>query len=329
MKMKNFLDFLKNFSKGDMLILSHHNSDPDAVCSSIALKEAITKFNPHIAIKLGAAKSVSKFSKGILEEFSTDVVINPSLDVDLLVLIDTATLQQIAPLDKEINKSDTKKIVIDHHAQHKDTKDIADFYIVKEASSTAEIVYHIIKKMELEITDRVGLAVLLGILADTAHLKFATPKTLQTINEILEDTGVDYNKALGLLEVPEDLSQRIAHLKAAQRMELYRVMDWIIITSEVSAFGASAARALTLLGADCAFVGSVNKDEVHISARATTNFIRETRMHLGKDIMPQIGGFIKGSGGGHKAAAGAEGKGEDITKALAECVRLVQEFLHV
>ncbi|MBI5253478.1 MAG: hypothetical protein HY930_03660 [Euryarchaeota archaeon] len=182
--------------------------------------------------------------------------------------------------------------------------------------------------MKLKISGRIGFALLIGILADSAHLKFATKKTIKMVSEILEKTNADYERALSLLEVSEDFSKKIAHLKAAQRMELYRVMDFVLVTSEVSSFGASAARALALLGADCAFVGSVKKNEVQISARASSNFIKKTGINLGRDIMPKIGEFINGGGGGHTGAAGAKGRGNSISRALSECIRLVQEFLH-
>ncbi|MFH1774455.1 MAG: DHHA1 domain-containing protein [Methanobacteriota archaeon] len=111
-------------------------------------------------------------------------------------------------------------------------------------------------------------------------------------------------------------------------MELYRVMDFVLVTSEVNSFGASAARALVLLGAACAFVGSVRKNEIQISARASSNFIKKTGIGLGRDITPKIGEFINGSGGGHAGAAGAKGRGNSVSKALAECIKLVQKFLH-
>lgn len=326
--MQAFLSYLKNFS-GRVLILSHQNSDLDAICSSIALKEALSVLNPRLIITIGAAVSACKSARQVLKEFSEEVAVNPKLDAGLVILVDTATLQQIAPLDTEIKKHPGKIAVIDHHAPHPDTRDIADFYSVDEkASSSSEIVYTILKKMKIKISGRAAFALLIGILADSAHLKFATRKTIKIVDEILERTNADYERAAALLEVSEDVSKKIAHLKAAQRMELYRVMDFVLVTSEVSSFEASAARALVLLGADCVFVASMKKGEMQISARASQNFIRETGINLGRDIMPRVGELINGGGGGHVAAAGAKGRGSSISKALAGCIKLVQEFLH-
>ncbi len=323
--MQPFLEHLKNF-RGRALILTHQNADCDAIGSAVALKKAMQSFSPRASVAIGAAQGVSKAARRILEELGESVEINPPLDAELLILVDTATLRLLAPLDAELKRSSAKKAVIDHHALNEELHSVADFLIVKDASSTAEVVYELVKKMGT-VSDEIALSLLAGIIADTGHLKFATPATLQTVNEILAVKKASYEKALSLLEIPEDVSQKIAHLKAAQRMELFRVMDYVIVTSQVSAFEASAARALVMLGADVAFVGSENKSEIRISARAGEGFLRETNLHLGRDVMPKICGLIAGSGGGHAGAAGAKGKG-DLAKALAECVRILQEQVH-
>lgn len=325
--MHDFVEFIKDF-KGKALILSHQNADADAVASSIALFEGLKGLNDKIQVELGAPRSVSKIGNQILESFGKGIEIDPDINAGLLILIDVSTLNQLAPLDIAINAADAKKAVIDHHAPHDDTKGMADFYIVDEdASSCAELIYRLLKEGELDVDEEIGKAILIGIIADTAHLKFASQDTLKVVNEILEKTGVTYDDVLTLLEMPEDISQKIAHLKAAQRLELYRVVDWVIVTSHVSAFGASAARALLSLGADIAFVASDTKDGIQVSSRATPEFLKKTGLHLGKDIMPKVGEMMSGSGGGHAGAAGAKGGG-GVGEVLTECVKLVRDHLH-
>jgi nanoRNase/pAp phosphatase (c-di-AMP/oligoRNAs hydrolase) len=322
--MIDFIRYLGGLS-GKAVVLSHQNADPDAVASSIVLKEAIASFNPSLEVELAAAGGISKISKRIAEKFGEEFSIKPSLDVDVAILLDTSTLAQLHPISEEIKKA-SKIAVIDHHAPHEDTRRIADFYIVEEASSTAEIIYRLIAKMGVEMDGRMGLALLAGIIADTAHLRFATSKTIEVVGEIIK-TGADYVEAIELLEIPEDVSQKISHLKAAQRMEITKVNDWVLAISHVSAFEASAATALVHLGADCTFVGSEGKEGIQISARASPNFIKESGVHLGRDVMKKIGEFINGSGGGHAGAAGAKGKDQDLKKALEECLRVLQEAL--
>lgn len=305
-------NFLKGL-RGRVLILSHYNTDVDGVCSSIAFKEAVHSLNPGLKITLGTVGSFSR------------LVVNPSIDADFIVLMDTSTMQQLAPLDADIREHPAKKAVIDHHNPHKDTKKVADFYFVdKSATSTSEVVYKLLCDMGVKISRRMGYAVLLGILADSAHLKFASSKTMKMLSEIL-DKNVDYGRAVSLLEVTENTSRRLAHLKAAQRMKVYKAEKFVIATSKVGSFGSSAASALVVLGADCAFVASGDK-EVQISARAHPKFL-ESGMSLGKDVMLGVGKLMGGAGGGHDAAAGAAGKKLTPDEALDECVKVVESFL--
>jgi phosphoesterase RecJ-like protein len=320
----NLFDCVKGAS-GPILILSHQNADLDAVCSSIALKDAFGVLNPNAEILIGVPNSISKNAKRIIEK--SEAVINPSLDVELLVILDSSTLEQISPLDGDIKKA--KKIaVIDHHAPHEDTENVSDFYLVDDgASSTAEVIYELIEEAGIEITERSRLAILTGILADSARLRLATAKTIKIFSRLL-DSGVDYQKALELVESPEDdVSQKIACLKAARRMEIHKTGEWILVTTKVSSFEARAANCIISTGADCVFVGSSAKGEIQISARARQNFLKETGISLGRDIMPHVGEFAGGSGGGHREAAGVKSKNGDIDAALDECIRVAEEFI--
>lgn len=320
----SFLDTLPE----RILIISHSNPDLDAICSSIALKEAIRLLHPSSVVVLGTPVKFSTYIYNILREFSEKLAVKPAMDVDAVILVDTSTLQQVAPLDSEIKKYKKKKAVIDHHTPHKSTEKIADIYIVDDtASSTSELLYGLIRGAGLKINSKIGEALLLGILSDSSRLRFASPDTIKIVSEILDAPGVDYRRVQSLLEVPEDISRKIAHLKSASRMKLHRVGDFLVVTTEVGSFNSSVAKALITLGADCAFVGTKKKDEVQISARADEKFIRKTGLNLGRDIMREVGQSIDGEGGGHAGAAGAMGKSTNLSETLKYCVRLVKEFL--
>ncbi|MFQ5887296.1 MAG: bifunctional oligoribonuclease/PAP phosphatase NrnA [Candidatus Hydrothermarchaeales archaeon] len=325
--MQDFIKYIKNF-EGKALILSHQNADADAVSASIALFRGINKLTDKIQLDLGASNSVSRVGNQILKKFGENIIIDPGLDVDLIIIIDTSNLNQLAPLDIPLTRSTARKVVIDHHAMHEDTQNIAYFYIVDEsASSCSELIYTFFKESGIEVDIEIGELILLGIIADTAHLKFASHKTLQIVNEILALEGFNYNKVLNILQMPEDTSRRIAHLKAAQRMDIHRIQGWVIVTSHVSSYNSSAAHSLLSLGADIAFVASVDKEGVQVSSRATPYFLNKTGIHLGRDIMPKIGEVINGGGGGHAGAAGAKGEGSDVNEILKECVGVVKEQL--
>jgi len=311
---------------GRVLFLLHHNADHDAVCSAAALKRGLSRVNPGAEVRIGAAKGVSRDGRKVAGAMGEEIAVDPELDADLVVLLDTSTLGQLEQLGERLGSCGAKIAVIDHHARHRETEEIADYYIVDErASSTAEIVHGLLIEAGVEPDAEIASALLLGILADTGHLRLARPETVHVVSELLKTPDVDYDLLESLLEVEEDPSRKLAHLKAGQRAEIERVGEWIIATSVVGSFGASAARALVMLGADAAFVGTSSSTGLQVSSRASKRFLEGTGIHLGKDIMPSVGESIGGSGGGHAGAAGAAGKGEGLDEALVRCVELVRE----
>jgi nanoRNase/pAp phosphatase (c-di-AMP/oligoRNAs hydrolase) len=123
-----------------------------------------------------------------------------------------------------------------------------------------------------------------------------------------------------------DSSERLARVKACRRAKIVKMNNWIIAFSHVSAFQASAARALVDLGAHAAAVAGEREDKVEISFRCTREFVKEAGIHLGKDIAKPVGELLQGMGGGHAAAAGANGVGK-VETGLKYCLRLFKEKL--
>jgi nanoRNase/pAp phosphatase (c-di-AMP/oligoRNAs hydrolase) len=121
-----------------------------------------------------------------------------------------------------------------------------------------------------------------------------------------------------------DSSERVARLKASKRIKLIRVNDWLLAFSNVSAYQASAARALISVGAHVAVVAGQKEEKLQISLRATQDFHEKTRVHLGRDIAKPLGEYLHGMGGGHAVSAGVNGEGE-VEASLKRCARLLRE----
>ncbi|MCE8423536.1 MAG: hypothetical protein J5U16_06345, partial [Candidatus Methanoperedens sp.] len=134
--------------------------------------------------------------------------------------------------------------------------------------------------------------------------------------------SIEYSEVMDVLSsLPQEVSMRIAFLKAAQRIAIERLDDWIIVTSQVSSFGGAAATNLIQIGADVAFVASKDGDLVKVSARARKYAIN-AGVNLAK-LMEEISAQFKGTGGGHEGAAGMDvyGDADDI---LLRCVEYVK-----
>src|SRR5512135_2319002 len=125
-----------------VLLLCHQNSDPDALCSAYAFQGLIKHFVPQVVVEIGAGQGISKLSKHMLQSTTITVNAKPSVEsADVLILLDTNTVQQLGESAEIVSKSSAPIIVIDHHAPHPETLQKARLCIANEnASSTCEVV---------------------------------------------------------------------------------------------------------------------------------------------------------------------------------------------
>ncbi|MEM3055586.1 MAG: DHH family phosphoesterase [Candidatus Bathyarchaeia archaeon] len=308
-----------------IVLLCHHNADPDAVCSAHALSKLIQRHRPQAKVEIGAAQGISRLTKHILKHLPVKVETKPNIEkADLIILLDTNTIQQLDNLAEKVKTSKAPIVVVDHHAAHPETEKIAKLCITDEnASSTCDIIYRFYKQANTKIEENEAKVLFLGIAFDTRHFVLANSSTLKTIAELI-DTGVNAQEALSLLSVPMDFSERVARLKACRRVKLFKIGEWIIALSHVSAYQASAARAIIDLGAHVAAVAGQKNENLEISLRCTKEFHEITGIHLGKDIAKPLGEYLQGMGGGHATAAGVNGIGE-IEVGLKRCLKLLKE----
>ena len=288
----------------NILYLCHRNADADALGSAFALKEAIGG-------TIGVVDGCDRVASQIANQLKIEYVLEPKGEYDLVVVVDTSTPGQLNgfPLGPYA--------VIDHHATSA-LNENAVFFLHRNRSSTAEIVLEVLKKMGAPIMRRTAFALLAGIVTDTGNFRHATSDSFKAVAELMDHSGINYNEVIDLLSsVPQDVSMRIAFLKAAQRCVIERVDEWIIVSSNVNSFGGAAASSLVSIGADVAFVGAKRDDVVKVSARARRE-IQSAGINLAQ-LMEDISAKYKGTGGGHEGAAGMDASGEtDVI--LSACV---------
>jgi phosphoesterase RecJ-like protein len=329
MTIRNILQILEETHPNFVLLLCHQNADPDALCSAYAFQGLLKLLVPGLVVEIGTGQGISKLSKHILQHTPITVNTKPSVEsADIVILLDTNTVQQLGELAEAVEKSPAPLIVVDHHAPHPDTMNKAKLSITNEdASSTCEVVYNFYNQLNLKPNVDEAKALFLGIAFDTRHFALANASTLKTIAELC-DLGVNPQETLALLMLPMEYSERVARMKACRRAKLVKIGNWMIALSNVSAFEASAARALVDLGAHAAAVAGKRDEAVEISFRCTREFTKGTGVHLGKDIAKPLGEQLHGMGGGHAAAAGANGTGE-VDVALKLCLKLFREKLAI
>lgn len=300
----------------NVLVLTHLNADPDAIGSAIAVAEFLR--SKGVKAMVGCPQGINALARNLVKRLKYKVDMEPDLDsYNTVIIVDTSSPSQVAPLD--IAKFGGNLHVIDHHSSDPELTTLCKSKCYNEkASSTSEIVYSLLNEEKYEIRKNVALALLGGIITDTGHLQFAKPETFRAVARLVEITKLDYAEILSQIAIPTEPSKKIAQLKAASRLEIERIDGWIIVLTYVSSFEASAARSLIKIGADAAFVCSKDQSNVRVCARASNRFVKEADVNFGRDVVPIIAEVIKGSGGGHIAAASVNGKFEGNEEELLE-----------
>lgn len=321
------LEALRGLLKGRVFLLCHHNADPDSICAAYAVQELAKALDPSVDANIFLPVGASSLSRKIIVKLGMLITDDVSLrDADSLILLDTATLTQLGGWADVVASSGASIVFIDHHSPHPEASSMASLYIVDEdASSTCEMVYGLYEGYGLTPSKTVAKALLAGMAYDSRRFSIGTSRTLASASRLLEIDGT-LEEVIALLSPDRDRSESLARLKAAQRMQLHEVGGWIIATSHVGSFQASAARSFLGLGADVAVVAGRDKREMRASLRATDRFYRETSVHLGRDIASRLGDEFNGAGSGHSTAAGVNGEGETRT-VLLRAVELISDKL--
>jgi len=323
--LNTFKDFFSRVHPKKILVLCHQNADPDALCSAYAIRNLITHLFPESEVLI-AADHINKVSSVILEDLRIPLAKDVDLELfDAFLIVDTNNVEQlgcycsIPTLSKPI-------MFIDHHTLHLSTVQTSGYTLIidENSTSTAEIVYNLFKEAGIKPSPDTAMALLIGITYDSKHFLLADASTFRAAVDLIE-AGADYPTVVEKLHILMPRSERIARLKAINRAQILDFRNWLIVVSNVSAYEASACRALIEVGADIAIVGAKRKNEIRISARATQNIHKKTGVHLGK-IMEELGTIIHGVGGGHSTAAGFNGK-ENYNKAIKSLVELIEKQL--
>ncbi len=301
---------LRDYLRGKVSIICHHNADPDAIGAAYAIQRLIMLIDPEAVTEILYPDSASQLSEKIIRHFSIDASNHPKIiGADTVIVVDVGSLIQLESLIPLVENAKTR-VFIDHHGRDQGIERLATQYIFNESAiATCEIVSDIWAEFGFELPKEVADVLLLGIIFDSKHLGIGTPHLFRTVARLM-DLGATLNGARDLLQTSMESSERIARLKSAQRVTIYRVDSWLVATSNLSSFQASAARGIINLGADVAILAGNDKESLKASLRSTEEFYTKTGIHIGDDVTKPLAELYGGEGGGHSTAAGVNGVGD-------------------
>ena len=326
-KKSDLVKHLSSFKRKKIALITHAGCDVDAICAAAALffyfekKNSASIFVPdHISIP---AKNIAKKMK-----IPYKVTKGQNLkDFDILFLIDFNDLKMAGSLAAKIKDFKGQIFLIDHHQTTK--QKIApekNSLVNPKAVATCELVFDWLKKSNATIDNKMAACIASGIVTDSAFFLTANSKTFSIMAETLEASEKTFSSILSLFSVKKTFDEKIARLKAAKRSRIFLISDYIAIASDVGAFEADSASALVKIGADIAFIGDTEEGKLKISGRASQYIVKKEGFDLAKHVFQKLPKYFGGSGGGHAGAAGYNGEGDDINKALMRCIELTKDY---
>ncbi len=178
------IDFLARTDK--LIITAHETPDGDAIGSECAMRRALLSMGKK-AIILNADPTPKKFS--FLDPDNTVCVLQDEdqvpgdVETYALLMLDTNDVHNIGSVASLVLPRVREYFIIDHHENEEDV--LTGNLILKSASSTAEIVYQLLREISVEIDFSMAEALFTGIIYDTGS--FIYPKTTAITFAIARD----------------------------------------------------------------------------------------------------------------------------------------------
>jgi len=316
---------LQNSTKDkNVAVLTHWGGDADSVGAAFLLLRLLREQYGVKKTQFAVPDTPTAHASAILNHLGLEIT--GVSDADVYILVDVGSLEQLGEFLPLVSSSSSPVILLDHHMPQRHPLPQIAAFCSDEYQATCEMVYDLANHVGWDFDRKDAEAVFLALYFDTARLSVADNVTMTKFCELLRH---DFNpgELLSKLETFMDFSERVARLKAARRASIFRVGEWLVGTSLVSAFQTSAARGLLSLGVQVAFVAGQDGEMTRLSLRAHPDFYRKTSISMGATLSRSICEKFGGSGGGHASVARVRcpGQPEDV---LRYAVRDLASHLH-
>lgn len=168
-----------------IVIARHVGADPDALGSTLGLKDIIKATFPLKEVYvIGYPASKFKYF-GELDKFSEDMY-----DA-LFIVLDTPDIKRIDGANLEKFK---KVIKIDHHPFVDKFSKLE--WVDETASSASQMIIELAFNTKLKMTKEAASKLFIGLVADTNRFLFyyTTPKTFDLVSRLIKETNLDFSK---------------------------------------------------------------------------------------------------------------------------------------
>lgn len=201
--MNDIIDKIKQ--SNNIILLCHNNPDGDAIGSTLSLYHALKKMNKEVDIVIEGAPTKFDFIDGF-----NDIKETSDKKYNLGIILDTAAEERINN-PNNILENIEEIIVVDHHQSN--TKYGIINYVEKKPAC-CEIIYNLIKEMNIEIDEKIATPLVSGMLTDTGGLSHpdvlsSTYQMAGALSEIVDIPSI-YKKVLNTITMGQFILNKIA-----------------------------------------------------------------------------------------------------------------------
>ena len=284
-------EVINKIKEYDNIIIGRHiGVDPDALCSQLALRDAILLTYPNkkvIAVGTGSSK-FTHFGK--LDKME-------KLDNALVIITDTPDRRRVDGVD--ISLADFS-IKIDHHPF---IEKICDLEIIEDDKSSAcEIITNIIFSTELQCNNSIAELLYMGIVSDSNRFLFnsCTSNTFSTVSKLLEYYDIDISNVYEKLYLRPLNEVRLEGFISLNMIVTENKLGYVIIKNDdIIKFGVDSASAGNM-------INNFNFIKEILVWVTITEDIKNNQFRISiRSRGPEINKIAENhNGGGHKMASG-------------------------
>jgi bifunctional oligoribonuclease and PAP phosphatase NrnA len=303
----NMKEIIKEIQKANKILLHcHPNPDPDSVGSTLAMKLGLEKLGKKVTLIQGDSEIPKAFQFPGVETIEKKSYgdIDP-IDFDLFLILDTSSQDRISEKVEIIFPESLNTIVIDHHASNLGFGRIS--WVDSSYSSTSEMIYDLIKEMDIEIDHDIALNLFMGIYTDTGGFRYGS-NPVNSIKKASELASIspDYPKTIFIMEnsakkeslIFEGLAFSSIKTFYNDKLAIIAVKNEDIVEQDITKkdiyTGYISNKLKSVEGFDVAVtLIEFEKNEIKVSFRTRD----ENKYDLTKIVMALGGGGHKGAGG--------------------------------
>lgn len=292
---------IKNYN--NVLLMIHEDPDGDTLAATAAFYIGLKSLGKKVSMVCKDATPKPFLFLPQIDNIQKDVLFG---DYEVIIVIDCGDLRRTGFPErlKKFAKVFKNFINIDHHPKN-DLWKIANINIVdQKASSASEIIWPILKRLDIKINRDIATAILTGIYTDTGGFKHSntSPETLNVASELL-----GFGAKLKTITKNVALNKSIAALKlwGIALSRLHKNQDLQIVSSVITRDDlASCGATYYDLAGVVNLMNSIPDSKAAILFFETPEGSMRASLRTEKDDV-DIGKIARlFGGGGHKKAAG-------------------------